>query len=97
MSCSALGSILKKLCDSCSCIFGTLCNCSHHNQVMMVVGRDESRGAENFVSQNLGEGPSQEVLNIFRRASHDPSIEISLSQDRELTSIESRSERDAFF
>ncbi len=35
MSCAALGSLWTKFCDSCSCSFGKLCDCSKNNVVVV--------------------------------------------------------------
>lgn len=35
MTCNALGSIFKKMCDSCICRFGTFCNCSQNHVVII--------------------------------------------------------------
>lgn len=87
MSCSALGSILKKLCDSCSCILGTLCNCSHHNQVMMMTHSDTPVSQE-LVNRALGEGDLQNALKLL----HDHSTPCTPSSSKEILGAESESE-----
>lgn len=54
MICGSLGSILSKLCDSFSCVFGTLCNCSKN--YVLVIQDENDRVVRDIItisSQNL--------------------------------------------
>lgn len=67
MACNALGSILNKFCDSCSCSFGTLFNCSK-NQVL-VVNPSSDDTARKVVEATLQQQQLSEAVRVFRRDS----------------------------
>lgn len=50
MSCNALGSIFSRFCDSFSCVFGTLCNCSQNH--VLIVGDVNSSAAQELVNMS---------------------------------------------
>jgi|GEM_PF-6934028 len=84
MSCNALGSIFSKLCDSSSCVFGTLCNCCTQSHVVVIGDRNDPI-IKDIISISQNHNDLNQALQALRALEGDNSSISSLAKTRSIT------------